>query len=86
VTARLSQISSINSSRSSTLSERACLNTVLMSAFSAGSAPGRKNHQRPRSPAGSEQRERRSGALRCSALRGRSPRDFRRASRRQVIE
>lgn len=36
VATRLSQISSINSSRSSTLSERACFSTVLMSAFSAG--------------------------------------------------
>src|SRR2546422_7997969 len=37
VATRLSQSSSISSSRSSTLSERACLSTVLMSAFSAGS-------------------------------------------------
>ena len=38
VAARLSQISSINCSRSSTLSERACFSTVLMPAFSAGSS------------------------------------------------
>jgi hypothetical protein len=37
VAARLSQIPSINSNRSSTLSPRACLSTVLMFAFSAGS-------------------------------------------------
>src|SRR5438093_3094408 len=37
VATRLSQSSSISSSRSSTLSERACLSTVLMFAFSAGS-------------------------------------------------
>src|SRR2546425_12935679 len=36
VATRLSQSSSISSSRSSTLSERACLSTVLMFAFSAG--------------------------------------------------
>jgi hypothetical protein len=37
VATRLSQISSINSNRSSTLSERACFNTVLMPALSARS-------------------------------------------------
>jgi len=44
VATRLSQSSSISSSRSSALSERACFTTVLMSTFSAGSLQATRNH------------------------------------------